>query len=69
MILILAVGSALLTDSGILESMTGSPPSASEGAGTILIYILEFLVVKTVLLGCISAGIKEAEGITQRIVG
>ena len=69
MILMLAVGSALLTNTGILESMTGSPPSGSDGAGTILIYIMQFLALKAVLLGCISAGVKQAEGITQRIVG
>ena len=69
MILMLAVGSALLTNTGILESMTGPSPSGSEGAGNILIYIIAFLALKAVLLGCISSGIKQAEGITQRIVG
>lgn len=69
MILMLSIGSALLTNTEILESMTGTPPSASSGAGSILIYIMEFLALKAVLLGCISTGMKQAEGITQRIVG
>lgn len=68
MLLMLGIGTALLKGN-MLQDLAGTAPAASDGAGTILVYILQMLGAKAVLLGCVATGIKQSEQITQRIVG
>ncbi len=68
MILMLAIGSALMKGN-LLQDLAGTVPGSSASGGTILIYILENLASKAVILGCIATGINQSEQITQRIIG